>query len=101
MRNAARVDANQKAITDALRAAGCSVQPLHTVGRGVPDLLIGYNGQNFLLELKDGGKRPSARNLTDDQQDWYRNWRGQVAIAGDVDEALRLIERIGESKDGN
>lgn len=87
----AKVDANQKQITDALRQAGCSVQPLHTVGRGVPDLLVGIHGQNFLLELKDGSKRPSERKLTDDQKDWHQRWRGQVAVAESSDEALRLI----------
>jgi hypothetical protein len=67
------------------------VQPLHTVGRGVPDLLVGFRGQNFLLELKDGSKRPSERKLTDDQQEWHQQWRGQVAVVESVDEALRLI----------
>jgi hypothetical protein len=87
----AKVDTNQKEITAALRRAGCTVQPLHTVGRGVPDLLVGFRGQNFLLELKDGSKRPSERKLTDDQQEWHQQWRGQVAVVESVDEALRLI----------
>lgn len=92
MRRNARIDHNQTAIVRALRQAGCSVQPLHTVGRGVPDLLVGHNGRNFLLELKDGSKRPSERKLTEDQQEWHRNWRGQVAVIESADEALRLIE---------
>ncbi len=88
----AKVDSNQPVITKALRAAGCSVQPLHTVGRGVPDLLVGKDGQNFLLEVKDGDKRPSERKLTDDQRDWHQQWRGQVAVVETVADALRIIE---------
>jgi hypothetical protein len=31
------------------------------VGRGVPDLLVGWRGTNLLLEVKDGNKPQSAR----------------------------------------
>ena len=60
MRRAARIDRNQPEIVEALRKLGASVQPLHTVHDSVPDLLIGYQGRNFLLEVKDGTKPPSA-----------------------------------------
>ena len=36
MRRAAKVDANQPEIVQALRKAGCFVQPLHTVGQASP-----------------------------------------------------------------
>lgn len=41
MRRAARTDANQTAIVEALRKCGASVQSLAAVGKGVPDLLVG------------------------------------------------------------
>lgn len=88
MRRAAKVDANQSDIIDALRKAGCTVQPLHAVGQGVPDLLCGYRGQNVLLEVKDGTKPPSKRRRTDAQVIWHDAWRGQVAVVSSVDEAL-------------
>ena len=47
MRRAARVDRNQAEIVVALRAGGASVQPLHAVGKGVPDLLVGWRGKIF------------------------------------------------------
>lgn len=93
MRRAARIDANQAAIVEALRRAGASVQPIAAMGRGVPDLLIGYRGRNYLLEVKDGGKRPSARRLTKDESGWHEAWGGQVAIAETVEAALALIGR--------
>ena len=64
MRRAARADSNQAEIVDALRKVGASVQPIHTVGGGVPDLLVGFRGQNYLFEVKDGEKAPSDRRLT-------------------------------------
>lgn len=88
----AKVDANQPEIIEALRKAGCSVQPLHTIGKGVPDLLVGHRGRNYLLELKDGEKCPSARKLTEDQVAWHQGWRGQVIVIETTEEALHFIE---------
>lgn len=91
MRKTARVDANQAAIVDALRAIGASVQSLAMVGRGVPDLLVGFRAQTFLLEVKDGAKAPSARRLTPDEAAWHAGWRGQVATVASIEEALHAI----------
>jgi DNA-binding NarL/FixJ family response regulator len=41
MHRAAKVDANQTEITAALRQMGATVQHIHTVGKGCPDLLVG------------------------------------------------------------
>jgi len=68
MRRSARTDSNQAAIVAAFRDLGCSVFTLHTVGRGFPDLAVGCNGLNLLIEVKDGSKCPSARRLTSDEQ---------------------------------
>ena len=88
---AARVDANQPEIIQILRDCGVTVQPLHTVGQGTPDLLCGYQGRNILIEVKDGGKVPSQRLLTQAQQDWHESWRGQVAIVETPEQALRVM----------
>jgi Holliday junction resolvase len=64
---AAKIDANQEAVVTALRSAGATVQSLAGVGKGVPDLLVGFKGQTLLMEVKDGFKAPSARLLTEDQ----------------------------------
>jgi hypothetical protein len=86
-----RVDANQALIVQALRQAGAVVQLLHEVGRGCPDVLVGFRGANYLLELKDGTKPPSARRLTVAEVKWHETWRGQVAVVSSVAEALRAI----------
>lgn len=78
MRRFARIDANQKAVVAALRKLGCSVQSLASVGNGCPDLLVGWRGRNFLLEVKDGEKVESKRRLTDFEARWHEGWCGQV-----------------------
>ena len=84
---AAKTDANQKAIVAVLRKAGASVQILSIVGRGFPDLLVGYRGINYLMEVKS--LKGKLNNL---QLDWMGKWRGQKCIVHTVDHAL---ERIG------
>ncbi len=93
-RYAARVDANQPEIIKDLRAIGATVQPLHQVGKGCPDLLVGFRGLNHLLEVKDGDKPPSKRRLTPAEQRWHDEWRGQKAIVKNVDEAYKVIGAI-------
>jgi hypothetical protein len=91
MRRAAQVDANQPEIVEALRSVGASVEFLHTVGKGCPDLLVGHAGRNYLLEVKDGRKVPSARQLNDDQEEWHDAWRGHRCVVESVEDALRAI----------
>lgn len=88
MRQAAKVDKNQAAIVEALQRMGANVESLADVGRGVPDLLVGYAGRLILLEIKS---RPRAR-LTTSQAIWHRRWAGYpVYVVRSVEEALRVI----------
>lgn len=91
MRTRARTDGNHAAIVAALRAAGCTVQSLASLGAGAPDLLVGIAGRNLLVEVKDGGKPPSKRRLTPDEATWHDAWRGQVAVVATIAEALAVI----------
>lgn len=98
MRRAAKIDANQPAIVAALRKAGATVQSLAAIGDGCPDLLVGYCGLTALLEVKDGSKPPSARQLTPDQQQWHQNWTGGIlAIVPDIETALRVLKLMEAS----
>lgn len=95
MRRAAKIDQNQTEIVSALRKIGCTVQHLHAVGDGCPDLLVGAYGITLLLEIKDGRKPPSARRLTEDQIKWHGAWTGgPVAIVTDVEGAIRAARAV-------
>ena len=88
---AAKADDNQPEIVQALRAIGASVAHTHMVGRGFPDIAVGYRGLNYLIEIKDGDKQPSKRKLTPQEQEFFDSWRGQVAIAKDAQEAIDIV----------
>ena len=95
---AQRVDGNQKQLTALFRQMGVSVQLLHTVGCGCPDILLGltdYRGKrvNILVELKDGAQPLSAQKLTMPEVEFFGRWKGQVCIVRSVDEAKELINK--------
>ena len=94
MRRAARVDSNQSEIVAALRKVGASVQPLHTVGQGCPDLLVAFRQTNLLMEVKDGQKPPSARALTEDEKEWIGSWKAPVFIVNSAEEAIGLLHMV-------
>lgn len=94
MRRAARKDANHNEIAAALRQIGCSVHELHQAGDGISDLLVGYRGRNVLIEVKDGNKPVSARNLTPAQLIFRAEWRGQYDVAETVDQAIGIVRRV-------
>jgi hypothetical protein len=91
-RTRARIDRNQPEIVGALRAYGCSVACLHQCGGGIPDLVVGWKGRNYLMEIKDGLAKPSGRKLTPDQQIFHECWHGQIEVVRNVAEALALLE---------
>lgn len=91
MRRAARVDDNQREIVEELRRVGCSVWSLAGVGKGFPDLAVGFRGRNLFLEVKDGSKPPCKRKLTPDEEAFHASWRGHVAVVESVEDALKIV----------
>jgi hypothetical protein len=91
MRRAARTDDNQQRVIDALRQCGATVCDLSAVGEGCPDLLVGINRRNYLLEVKDGDKPQSRQNLTPAQHVWHVKWNGQVCVVRNAEEAVAAL----------
>jgi len=88
MRHAKRVDANQDAIVQVLRNAGAYVWII-----SLPvDLLVGYKGHTFLVEIKTDAKK----RLTALQDDFFNNWSGSTLARIDSPEAA--LRMIGELK---
>lgn len=94
MRRAARVDANQAEIVKALRQIGATVTPLHRVGQGVSDLLVSFRQRWLVLEVKDGAKPPSARELTPDEKEWIGKQKAPVYIVTSPLEAVNFVMDI-------
>jgi len=108
-----RVDANQKDIVRDLRKVGVTIAITSGVGKGFPDICCGiqgvtvvgafnpsrlatvvmrefpgavvHHGCNLLCEIKS-----ETGKLNEAQQRFHRGWRGQVAVARTVEDALRL-----------
>ena len=81
-------DDNEPAIIAALERVGATVEQIPT-GRGVPDLLVGFCGANFLLECKTlHGK------LNQKQRTWHGRWKGQASVVRTPERALSAIGAI-------
>ena len=72
MRYAARVDRNQSAIIDALEKVGATVETIRSVHGGCPDLVVGFQGRNYLIEVKV----PIEGRLSEIQKVWRDDWSG-------------------------
>lgn len=83
-RRAARRDASEAAIVDALRACGFSVESLSKKGCG--DLLLGKHGITRVVEVKSG-----TESLNDEQRLWWGKWRGNgLIVLRSVEDVARL-----------
>jgi hypothetical protein len=93
MAYAHKVDANQREIVEALRAVGADVRVMSMVGGGFPDLLVGWRGRLYLLEVK----MPGAA-MTAPESDFFDVWFDyDVHITRSASDALRVIGAV----DGN
>lgn len=90
-----RIDRNQNEIVKELRKMGVSVWITSASGKGSPDLVIGARGINLLVELKDGEKSASQRNLTPLEDVFHKLWQGQINIVNNMDEMKALLTQHG------
>lgn len=91
MRLAARRDAGEDQIVSALEACGAFVKKIND--GGTFDLLVWYRGHTLLLEVKDGRKSPSARELSPAEQKFHDSWPGEnLHIVLSPEDALALLK---------
>lgn len=108
-RRAARRDENEAEIVTALEAVGASVTRISE--DGVPDLLVGFRGRTYLLEIKlpltARGALPAGRRLghkggrgdmTAAQVEWWEAWRGATPVV--VRGSVEALAAIGSSVKG-
>ena len=97
-----RVDENQPAIVDKLRRiTGVSVWPVHMVGKGFPDIIVGYGERNYLFEIKNPDRSLSERALTKDEQKFFDQWNGNVNVITDAGQAWKIIEEDQRERDAD
>jgi hypothetical protein len=89
MAYAKKVDKNQVVVVKALRDYGAQVFHLHTQGGGIPDLLVCYNDQTILMEVKDG----ADKKLTPQQITLFANWQGgPLHRVNSSEEAINVLK---------
>ena len=95
---AARIDDNQNEIVGQLRSVpGLTVAITSGLGHGMGDFIIGWQGVNSWIELKDGDKPPSKRKLTPAERKFHAQWAGQIDVALTFEDCLRIIGVSTES----
>lgn len=96
-----RVDANQPELVAVMRRLGCSWRSTHEIP-GALDGIIGVAGIDQRIEIKDGKKPPSARRLTDAEQDEFDTWRGRPPrVVESVEQLIVLIADLKREGYGN
>lgn len=83
---AKKVDSNQKEIVQMLRNFGASVVDTHSVGKGCPDIFVGYKWKIYAFEIKSEGGF-----LTPAEYEWRENWKGNYYIVHNIEEALQIL----------
>ena len=84
-----RADLNQETIVKTLRQFGCTVAILSQVGGGVPDLLCGFCGKNYLIEVKNPDKK---WKLTAQQEIFHEYWKGKIYVVESVNDVIKIFE---------
>ena len=82
----AKRDGNEKEIVNVFERFGLTVERMDKP----VDLIVGFRGVNYLVEVKNGPKAP----MTEDQKRFFAAWPGQVAVVSTLDEALDFAQSI-------
>jgi len=84
-----RRDANQRKIVETLRKLGASVVITADVGGGFPDLVVGWRGQTYLVEVKNRSKLRSS------QKKFREMWTGgEIVMITSPEEAVQWLESL-------
>ena len=90
---ASRVDKNHAELVRCFRTMGCSVLSLAQLGKlmkaGVPDLLISYQKQCYLVEVKSAHGK-----LNTWQEVWARRWGSPVYLVKTKEDCVALLTKL-------
>jgi len=91
MTYAKKVDLNHTEIVKTFRELGATVFDASGIGRGFPDIVVGYNGHTVLVEIKSGANK----KFTEAQLKFMSEWKGSaVNRIDDIGGAVRLIKLL-------
>jgi len=94
VRYSAKTDDNHMDVVKRFREYGCSVLDASRMGKGFPDIIVGYRHVNYLIEIKDGKKPQSKQKLTPDQVVFFDTWKGQVQVINSLEAVDKFMVRV-------
>lgn len=87
-------DKNQQPIINKLRGYGASVYSTASIGRGFPDLCVGYMGRNYLMEVKNPER---DGKLNERQEQFFERWKGSAHVVYYPEDAIKILRDEYES----
>lgn len=88
---AKRTDVNQRIIVETFRSMGATVIDTSSLGKGFPDLVVGYRNQTLLVEIKKDNKA----KFTVQQLEFLTKWNGgTVARIENQEQAIKLLSLL-------
>src|SRR5437899_3081044 len=88
---AKRIDGTHPRFVEFFCAHGCQVESLASVGRGIPDLLVGWNHAIALVEVK------TARGQVRKAQQRFREKFPATWIVRSEDDCLKVVKALKAS----
>jgi endogenous inhibitor of DNA gyrase (YacG/DUF329 family) len=89
---ACKKDANHNEVVNAMQKVGAYVLDMSHVGRGFPDLIVGFQSKTILMEIKNPSTAYGKKGLNKNQLKWKEEWTGGTYCVVDSPEAaLRMI----------
>ena len=87
-----RKDANHNEIVDAMTKVGAYVIDMSHVGKGFPDLIVGFQSKTILMEIKNRKTSYGRKGLNKNQLEWKEQWLGgPYCVVDSPESALRMI----------
>ena len=87
----AKVDANQPEIVKALRKIGAVVKPVHQL-KNLFDILVGYNGKLFMIEIKNDEYLPKLYETESADQ---KRARLEKMLSEGENECMEMFKSVG------
>lgn len=93
-----RKDANHSETVTFLRASGAVVDDVSALPDIGYDLLVCYQGNVAMVEIKDGEQPPSARRLTESEKEARLRHGDKFAVVTNLQEAGGLLASMAEHR---
>ena len=93
---ACKIDSNQPEIVDHFREWGCSVLIISNL-KNCCDILVALHGRTIAIEIKDGKKTKSQRELTGGELTFSKEWKGAWRLCESIKDADKIINELNST----